>query len=113
VTAKLFQDKIKCDVKDDDDDMERREGLDKEWIDEKIKQDQQAARVRLKDSLEPTGCLLLIHPIPNIWSHQECDSILSELASIAGEQGWTKKRHAAYDTTDIPSTQAHRIDTKP
>ena len=50
-----------------------------------------------------------VHVIENIWSLEECEMVLNALIETTNKIGWTKKRHTAYATTDVP---AYRISSK-
>ena len=84
---------------------------DEAWIQRKKQQDHADARARLeRDMREPTGCLLTVHEMPALWSRQECEWLVRELDAVVAMDGWSHKRHAAYDTTDIPCSQVPAVD---
>uniref|UniRef100_A0AAV1T721 Fe2OG dioxygenase domain-containing protein n=1 Tax=Peronospora matthiolae TaxID=2874970 RepID=A0AAV1T721_9STRA len=69
------------------------------------------ARDRYLAHLEPQESMLEPYVFSNIWSLDETDLVRSEVNHAAAKHGWCKKRHASYQTTDMPCHQVARIDS--
>merc|ERR1711988_1183114 len=84
---------------------------DKQWLEDKMASDKAASKQRLQCDLQPEGHFLFVHAIPSVFTATECAEILSAVAAVTAESGWTRKRHTAYETTDIPSAEVPTVDS--
>lgn len=96
-------------------DDQKKEGTALKWVSKAqkqavLRQDRQAAKARALRRLKPTGELWKIGIIPKIWTSDECLRVLEAVKAHAKEAGWSKQRHGAYATTDIPSSAVSAID---
>ena len=82
------------------------------WDEARLKQKATEDRLRSLERLrhEPTEVMARVHAISGLWSREECEGVTRELGAVAAVHGWTRKRHAAYDTTDIPCNYLSEVD---
>eukprot|EP00928_Gymnodinium_smaydae_P055480 TRINITY_DN39003_c0_g1_i1.p1 TRINITY_DN39003_c0_g1~~TRINITY_DN39003_c0_g1_i1.p1 ORF type:complete len:408 (+),score=68.68 TRINITY_DN39003_c0_g1_i1:138-1226(+) len=76
----------------------------------------EAGRLRAAQQLEVPGHLRQVYTLERVWTSEECSNVLlavrEEVARRANQSGgWTTDRHAAYATTDLPSSEVPLVDS--
>jgi len=79
-------------------------------VEGKMKRDNDAAKERLKDSLEVSGALRGVHALPQAFTVAECETVLRAVTAVTDKAGWSTTRHTAYRTMDIPCSEVPEVD---